>query len=305
MQRVFDGVMYQSQDIHYKVSREEQDIQEAKFSEYQEKLHNGTITKEESNALFAIIHNCILSQLRKRLSSPNYTGIPIKDCETVEETAIDGTLYLLKSMTERKRYVRYIIKTSGYIALYLLHNKKRKETDKMFKSSLSLEYVLETKSDLIIKDIEYKRKVRRKMSSLLKKYKKNMAKNKLEFDVEMYKNTYGSLGIALYRCYSLLNKESEENIKLKKKYVKNAWKNVKKGKIELPAINDKDFIKKMSDIYGIEFPYGNIAIVTSKMNSLFAPCFFEDEKLQIVPNREDGVMELTLKTGTPLAITRG
>ena len=143
------------------------------------------------------------------------------------------------------------------------------------------------------------------MSSLLKKYKENVIKNKLEFDPIMYKNLYGSFGIALYRCYALQHNPVEnEEIKAR---IKKIWQKLKRDKILVPYANDTDFVDKMCKIYGYEdFPYGNIAIVHGEHNSLFAPCFFDNEhnKVQILPLREDGVVSATLAFGVPKVIVR-
>lgn len=143
------------------------------------------------------------------------------------------------------------------------------------------------------------------MSSLLKKYKENVKMNKLEFDPLMYKNTYGSFGIAIYRCYVLLKKNYAKDFKEK---IKDIWKRMKKGKVAVPFIDDADFFNKMLKIYGVaeeDFPYGNIAIVVGQNNSLFAPCFMNDEKkIQIIPLREDWVLSKTLLEGKPTVIVK-
>lgn len=144
------------------------------------------------------------------------------------------------------------------------------------------------------------------MSSLLKKYKENVKKNKLEFDPLMYKNTYGSFGIAIYRCFQLLKKNNPGALY---NDIKNTWKRMKKGKVELPFIDDEKFVEKMCKVYGVDyekdFPFGNISIVVSSVNSLFAPCFIDDKnKVQIIPLREDWVLSKTLLDGKPTIIVR-
>lgn len=143
------------------------------------------------------------------------------------------------------------------------------------------------------------------MSSMLKKYKENVKQNKLEFDREMYKNVYGSFGIAYYRCYSVQH-NAEENEKMKK-HLKDIWKRMCKNRVFLPFLNDKDFVSKMMKAYGIEnFPYGNMAIVVGRNNSLFAPCYWDKEnnKVQIIPLREDGNITPTLLYGKPTVIVK-
>lgn len=53
--------------------------------------------------------------------------------------SLDGTLRLMKSMVVRKRYVRYIIKTADYLALYEMYNAKKKFSDLVFCKGMSLE----------------------------------------------------------------------------------------------------------------------------------------------------------------------
>lgn len=143
------------------------------------------------------------------------------------------------------------------------------------------------------------------MSSLLKRYKENVKKNKLEFDPIMYKNVYGSFGIALYRCYTLQH-DKGDNEAMKQK-IRRVWLRMKKNKLFVPFLDDKDFVDKMCKIYGFsDFPYGNVAIVHGQNNFLFAPCFYDDEhkKVQILPLREDGFISLTLAFGEPKVIVR-
>lgn len=150
------------------------------------------------------------------------------------------------------------------------------------------------------------------MSSMLKKYKENVKKNKLEFDIEMYKNIYGSFGIAYYRCYSLMHSE-KENLTYKT-FLRKLWKRMKEDKVTLPFIDDKEYVKKMCKVYHIDdtdFPYGHIALVKGENNSLFAPCYMTSEtneegekkyKVQILPLREDGSVGRTLMFGKPYVI---
>ena len=145
------------------------------------------------------------------------------------------------------------------------------------------------------------------MSSLLKKYKENVKKNKLEFDPLMYKNTYGSFGIAYYRCFCLQHSK-EENDAMRSQ-LKDVWKRMKRDKVFLPYLDDPEFVDKMMTAYGItEFPYGNIAIVVGSSNTLFAPCYTDVSgkklKVQIIPLREDGLLSPTLIYGKAKVIVR-
>lgn len=128
-------------------------------------------------------------------------------------------------------------------------------------------------------------------------------KNSLQFDVDMYNNIYGSFGIAYFRCYALLHdKESTEELRLR---YRDIWKKIQKRKILLPFLDNKDFIDKMCEVYGIaDFPYGSIALVKGTMNSLFTPCYVENGRVQILPLREDGEVGITLTFGKPYVILK-
>lgn len=141
------------------------------------------------------------------------------------------------------------------------------------------------------------------MSSLLKKYRKNVIKHNLEFDVDMYNNIYGSFGIAYYRCFSLLHdKESAEELKSRYREI---WKRMQKRKVLLPFLDNPAFVDEMCKVYGIaDFPYGSIALVKGTMNSLFAPCYVENNRVQILPLREDGEVGVTLTFGKPYVILK-
>ena len=142
METVLHEVEYLFPDEDYYVSREEQDHQEAMFQFYQTKLHNGTIKKSERDILFTIIHNCTMSQIKRRIGNLKKKygiGVNYYTAEMIEEMSLDGTLRLMKSMVVRKRYVRYIIKTADYLALYEMYNAKKKFSDLVFCKGMSLE----------------------------------------------------------------------------------------------------------------------------------------------------------------------
>lgn len=135
--------LYPSDNV--RVSREEQDRQEVMFQLLQSQLHKGTITEEGFENLFNIIHNCTLSQLKKRskgLSKKGaFNGLIDSMEERLENFALDGTISLIESM-KKGRYVRYIIKTSDYLALYSLHNARQKFNDLLEKSSMDINFFL-------------------------------------------------------------------------------------------------------------------------------------------------------------------
>lgn len=124
------------------VSRAEQDRQEMLFSLYQEKLKKGLITKSEYEELFYIIHNCVVSQLKKRISRMKENGLLKQEYteEEIEDMALDATCSLLRNI-KKTRVVRYIIKTSDYLAMYQIYNERKKFSDKVNKKALSLELI--------------------------------------------------------------------------------------------------------------------------------------------------------------------
>lgn len=126
---------------HKIIEREEQDRQEILFSQYQIKLKNGTLKKSESDDLFAIIHNCILSQLKRRvggLSSKQGVAKKMYEGYDLEEMALDGTIRLLEAM-KKGRYVRYIIKTADYEAMFQMYEPKKKFENKLFRSRIDID----------------------------------------------------------------------------------------------------------------------------------------------------------------------
>lgn len=123
------------------LTRKEQDYQEDYFAYLQDKLHSKTINGDEHDDLFTIIHNCTLSQLKKRKKGLIAKGLKFRNytAQQLEDMALDGTCRLLKSMEKRGRYVRYIIKTSDYLALYELHNARKIFNDLVDYSSVGFD----------------------------------------------------------------------------------------------------------------------------------------------------------------------
>lgn len=134
-------VRYQYPDENTVLSRQEQDRQEAIFQKLQAKLKNKTINQEERDYLFAIIHNCSLSQLKRRKKLLLAKGLKFRNynSEQLESMAIDCTIRLLNAMENRGRFVRYIIKTADFLALYELHNKQKIFNDNVDFTSVSLD----------------------------------------------------------------------------------------------------------------------------------------------------------------------
>lgn len=116
-------------------------------------------------------------------------------------------------------------------------------------------------------------------------------KHTLKFDVDMYNNTLGSLAIT---CFMFTPDEEKPTVK----FMKNKWKSLKKNGVDF-WLDDKDFITKGADLFGLKVPYEHIAMVQSDYNVLFAP-FIEDK---VMPLREDGFTGITLSTGKVYPIT--
>lgn len=159
-------IEYMRPESMVRISREEQDRQECLFSEYQIKLKNGTITKEEYQQLFYIIHNCVVSQLKRRIGNlTKQSCIRSKySNEEVEGMALDGTLSLIKNI-KKKRYVRYIIKTADYIACYALYNPKKKMEDKIYKRCVDYEKIENYLTEVEYLDLNEKGEIRRRKIS--------------------------------------------------------------------------------------------------------------------------------------------
>lgn len=137
-----EKVKYLFPSDHSVLSIAEQDRQEAMFAMLQTQLRMGTISKDGYDNLFTIIHNCALSQLKKRFKGitkrGGMNGISESLEERLENFALDQTCSLLDSM-KKGRYVKYIIKTSDYLAMYAIHNAKQKFRDMLDKSSMDID----------------------------------------------------------------------------------------------------------------------------------------------------------------------
>ena len=121
----------------------------------------------------------------------------------------------------------------------------------------------------------------------LKSIKKNLKPmaQKL-FPPDMYSNIYGSIVICAY----ILTPGEKPDVKA----IKRKWKLAKRTKKINWTIEDKDFIKKTLDFFGIERPAEfPVAFVAGKYNCLFAPYISG----KLYPLREDGAMGITLESG--------
>ena len=124
--------------------------------------------------------------------------------------------------------------------------------------------------------------------SVLRKMKKNVAKETLTFFPEMYTNVFGSIVIS---HYILSEDKSEEKVKS----IKRTWMKLKKGKLKIDFLfDDEKFIDKTLQLFGLERDENfSIAMVNNGINVLFVP-FIEQN---ILPLREDGVYSNTLTNG--------
>lgn len=129
------------------------------------------------------------------------------------------------------------------------------------------------------------------MSGITKTIKKNVEQRKLKYEPDMYTTAYGSLVI----CGLIFTEESKRpsQVEVNKTWRK-VWKDLKKGKSAFPTLDDKDFIKKVLAVFGLEVPeVFPVAMVQSKFNVLFAP--YVDG--YVLPIREDGFKARTLEVG--------
>lgn len=123
--------------------------------------------------------------------------------------------------------------------------------------------------------------------STLRKFRKNVAKSCLKFDVDMYNNILGTLVITHY----ILNKL--EGVDLDVVTIKAKWKSlVKKGNLDF-WLDDKDFIPKALALFDMKPIYGKFAMCQSALNTIFLP--YIDEK--VLPVREDGIYPNTALHG--------
>ena len=128
--------------------------------------------------------------------------------------------------------------------------------------------------------------------SVLRKYKKGLQKNSLQFPMEMYTNVVGSLVLTHY----ILNKMN--GVELDVNGIKATWKHIVKKGLDF-WLDDPDFIKKVLELFGMEPIYGRFAMVQSQTNLLFLP--YIDE--QILPIRPDGIYPASVRTGKIYPIT--
>lgn len=123
--------------------------------------------------------------------------------------------------------------------------------------------------------------------STLRKFRKNVTKSCLKFDVDMYNNILGTLVITHY----ILNKL--DGVDLDVFTIKAKWKSlVKKGNLDF-WLDDKDFIPKALALFNMKPIYGKFAMCQSALNTIFLP--YIDEK--VLPVREDGLYPNTAING--------
>lgn len=125
------------------------------------------------------------------------------------------------------------------------------------------------------------------MSSLAKKYSKNIINKNLRFAPDMYNNVLGSLVITHYMLAKMRG-EILDDAAIRKK-----WKALtKKPQIDF-WLDDKDFIPKALGLFGMKPEYGKFAMCTSAVNILFLP--YIDGT--VLPVREDGIYPNTALNG--------
>ena len=134
--------------------------------------------------------------------------------------------------------------------------------------------------------------------STLHAYRKNIKKQVLTFDPDMYTNTYGSVVISAYINDLMFNNKAQN---IDTKAINKRWKNLRKNPEQVNFwIDDKDFIDKTLELFELKRPETfNVAMVQSNYNVLFMP-YFED---QLWPLRDDGCYPQTAKTGKIYPVT--
>lgn len=128
--------------------------------------------------------------------------------------------------------------------------------------------------------------------SILRKYKKGLQKNSLQFPVEMYNNVVGSLVITHYILNKMNGNEIDANA------IKVTWKHIVKKGLDF-WFDDPDFIEKVLDLFGMKPIFGKFAMVQSETNILFMP--YIDET--ILPIRPDGIYPNTAIHGKIYPVT--
>ena len=123
------------------------------------------------------------------------------------------------------------------------------------------------------------------MSNMVHSIRKEMKRNCLRFDSDMYTHPMGSIIISA--CI-LTGRTNVTEINRK-------WRNLKKHPKQVDFwIDDKDFIDKTLALFDMERPEDfPIAMVQSNFNVLFMPCVDG----QLFPLREDGVFPQTARKG--------
>lgn len=129
------------------------------------------------------------------------------------------------------------------------------------------------------------------MGTSLKSVKKNVEQRHLKYEMDMYTTAYGSLVICGLMFTSEEKRPSQVEVN---KTWRSLYKKLKQGKNSFPALDDKEFIKKVLSLFNLEVPeVFPIAMVQSSFNVLFAP--YVDGK--VLPVREDGFYARTLESG--------
>ena len=123
----------------------------------------------------------------------------------------------------------------------------------------------------------------------LRKIKKNVAKNKFMFPLEMYTSLPGSVIITSY----ILNEEKPDLLEIRKK-----WKYYTRHGLGFD-FSDPEYLKKLCEKFEVKmFPLELAAYVQSEFNALICPYFEDEEGMKTIwPLREDGYYSRTLRKG--------
>lgn len=144
------------------------------------------------------------------------------------------------------------------------------------------------------------------MSSIARKYVKEIKANSMKFPPDMYNNIVGSLVITNW----ILSQPEQQPAT---DFIRSVWRRLKRTGLEC-WIDDEDFIAKTLEKFRLKPHYNQFAMAISKGNVLFAP--YDPDTKQVYPIREDGIYQPTLRHGkiypvsdkadtTTLTITKG
>lgn len=129
----------------------------------------------------------------------------------------------------------------------------------------------------------------------IRQLKKNVARNKFIFPLEMYTSFPGSIVITSY----ILSEKKPDTLAIRKK-----WKYYTRHSLGFD-FSDPEYVSKVCKLFEVEmFPLDCAAYVQSEFNALVCPYLeIEEGHKDILPLREDGYFSRTLRKGTIYPLT--